>query len=279
MNDLVAKACKLACDYLCKQLLPHGSFEMNTKQQYSLLNHYNAVSVLNLAAKLYNIPEYAEAANQAMRWSKDFEFQTDSGCVVVFDNRILTCHTAARTIYALKHDEEQSLEWLQSVKQALQHNRISASLPSNEEDTNHPGLAMLCFIWAHKKTGDDSYKELISLCLPHVLRAINYKGVEPGCFALVGTEISLLRLHKMSRDTSHHSMTSFFAAKAQQMLVAAKKPDKNLMSVQLQFQLPTGAFVLSKKSQIPRLDYTIENIRAMIQYLHADSHDYIELLW
>lgn len=289
----------LALDFLVRYQKDDGTFNQNPARKnqkegpYNFLFHLQAVSLLLTAAELFDRQSLRESAHRSLELISNNTFTTE-GLVVVYNEKSLTVWNALVAIIYMKlGDHDKASKFLQSVIPCVEDHRVSpifAPLTSpdehekaSESSVHDPGTVLLALLMA----GDhlDVAKKIGNQMSVQVIR---FSGTEAWSMVKLA-EATALPFYKKRAATvlkemlkiDISAMPSLFAAHAQQALLASGEPNSDILDRQLSMQSTStnldmpehfnGAFVRNSKFPEIRIDYTIQNIFALIQYLNQEN--------
>lgn len=288
--------CRLACDFLCQVLLPDNSFKTHlgtgVTPNYSMLNHIYATSVLFDCSTYFNEPKYHQAGLRAESYIRQFEFMTTGKygqqIILLINNQSLTSHNAANTILSLKRNNADTELRLKSVLNVISTNTIQpfAQGKNHNTRTNECSLVVYC-VQRCLDAFNDCHQDFISACDFLLKTPLRHIGIDAWTFALLGVTLPLFKKKHQKIVESVNTfdvsvMTSFFAAQVQQISLSDGTRNEKALHRQLELQILNdqqfdwkgdhiGAFILNPSSPQIRLDFTVHNIRAILQYLNFDK--------
>ncbi len=281
-------------DFISESLQSDNRFSMEPvrknkeKPAYNFLFHLEAISVLKTGWSLFGKKNLKKAADRAEEVLIDSTFLYDDHLIIVFDQASFTHWNAIASIIAIKNGEvDRAKQLLQSVVESVEKTRVNPIFPPLSSTTlqkgaekstcSQVGLILLSLLIAHKELDNSKYFETAKQ-VGNLISGmhIRFSGYDAWGLTMLETPFYLKRRDRMIQAMeriTRTSMTSLFASMLQQSLVSDNRKDEELLKIQFQNQIETGAFIGRPKYPNIRLDYTIHNVFSFLQFM-TDKPDW-----
>ncbi len=293
----IKEACLLSLSAL-QRTCSLKSVSDTPENAYTFLQHLHAISVIQSAEVLYPKQETYNILEKVDEIS-DLTFKHESVSFVVYNEQSMTAYNALYAIILFKcKRNEEAVRFSENVLRCVKKEGV---LPlydpniSSEPDYNnfHLSRVLLCLLLSYQHTEDELYfqsaSHVGSICLQYGIRhdpfeiwalALLFEHKEDLECADPDNAILINRIFDTVdsiRQMTVLSMTSLFAAVAQQTYVAFGQPNERLLDYQLSLQITSehnfgydkdyyGLFVKSMRTQSTRADYTTHNMLSFLQY-------------